>query len=92
MKSTPDVVDLAAVAAGVEVRAAVDGEVIGVGAVAVDGLVGDAEAGGRSHLVEAGHRDSRHQGDQFDVIAAVQRQVLNLLGVDGVGESRRKRY
>ena len=79
-----DVVDLASVAAGVEVHAAVDHEVAGAGPAAVRRPGRDAQAGGGRHLVFVQQRHARYQRNQLQIVAAVQRQVLHLFGVDGV--------
>ena len=77
-----DVVDLAAVRAGVEVGAAVDGQVVGVAAVAVDRLAGDAEAGRERERIEVGRDRAGNQRRELEVVAAVEGEVLDLLRVD----------
>ena len=73
-----DIIDLAAVTAGVEVGFAVDRQVIGVGAHAIERLIGGAQTGGGGHLVERHHGDARHESREFQIITAVEGEVLHL--------------
>ncbi len=85
-KVDADVIDLAAITAGIQVHSTVHHQVVSVGAIAVDGLASDAETGRGGHLVQGSHRHPRYQSHQFQVIAAVQRQVLHLFGIDCMRE------
>ena len=77
-----DVVDLAAVRAGVEVGAAVDRQVVGVAAVAVDRLAGDAQARRERQRIVVGRDRAGNQRRELEIVAAVERQILDLLRVD----------
>ena len=81
-----DVVDQAAVAAGGLVVGAVDGEIRGVSAVAVDDLVGGGEASGDGKDVRIGDDGAGDERDELGVVAAIEREVLDLFGVDDVGK------
>ena len=78
-----DVVDLTAVRARVEVRPAVDGQVVGIAPAAVDRLARHAEAGRQRERIEVGRDRSGDERRQLEVVAAVEREVLDLLRVDG---------
>ena len=86
-KSTPDIVHLAAIAAGIQIHAAIDHQVIGARPPAVGRPGGHTQAGGGRHLVLVEQRDARHQRDQLQIVAAVERQILHLLRIDGARSS-----
>ena len=81
-----DVVHQAAIAAGHQVERSVHGQVLRIAAVAVDVLIRGGKARGHAELVGVGDHRAGNQGHQFDVITAVERQVLHLLGFDHARE------
>ncbi len=85
-----DVADLAVVAAGVHVEAAVHREQAGIGAAAVDRGV-DPEAGHDVEGVEVvvEERRSRDEARELQVLATIQGQVLDLLAVHNPGDLSR---
>ena len=83
MKLEADVVDLAAVRARVEVRPAVDGQVVGVASAAVNRLTRHAEAGRERERIEVGRDGSGNERRELEIVAAVEREILDLLRVDG---------
>ena len=70
---------------GVEVRPAVDGQVVGVAAAAVDRLARHAQAGRQRERIEVGRHRSRYERRELEVVTAVEGEVLDLLRVDGAG-------
>ena len=81
-----DVVHQAAVGAGDKIESSIDGEVLRVGAVAVDGLIGRREGRGHRELIGVGDDRAGYEGDEVDVIVAVERELVDLLGVNDAGE------
>ncbi len=82
----PDVVDLAAVAARIQVRAAVDEQAARVAARSVDGLTGRAQARRQIQAVVVEQSRAGNDRGELQVVPAVERHVPHLGPVDGPGD------
>ena len=78
MKSAPT---LTAIGAGIEIHSTGNSEVERAAAIAVDRLVGNAEAANHRHLSNA----TGYEADQLHVVPSVEGEVLHLFGIDGAG-------
>ena len=80
-----DVVHQAAITASNQVERSVDCQIAGIAAIAVNSLVGSAEAGGHAELVGVRDDSAGNQRHQLRVGAAIQRKVVHLLSINDAG-------